>query len=427
MTTSLAKSLRVFVVVVAVAAAAGGLWFGGMWYAHQQMGMEDGGASGDDMSGMDMGPTTRSMSPMPKQDDMASDVPGYAKLKVPPELQQQIGVTTGTVELAPLKMSVKTVGIVRPDETRLSNVYVKTDGWVQEVFVDFVGKTVKEGAPLLSIYSPDFVTAQREYLIARKNRSTELSAGVESSLASSVMQKLKLLDIPEDEIQQLEKTGEPSIYLTLNSPRTGTVVAKNVLPGQRIMPSDKLFEIADLSTVWVQAKVYEFQLPHVELSQPAIVKIDAFPDRIFEGKVVFVQPILDEQARTTDVRIELPNPEGLLKIGMFAGVEIMHTMGDGLLTPLSSVIRTGDRDIVFRVEKDNRFVPVEVTISPIKFGERFQVLEGLTKGDRVVTSANFLIDSESRLRSGGGGAMPGMEGMDMGGMDMGGQGSGTRN
>ncbi|HUG69363.1 MAG TPA: efflux RND transporter periplasmic adaptor subunit [Pirellulaceae bacterium] len=151
MNTSLAKSLRVFVAVIIVVAAAGGLWFGGMWYAHQQMGMEDGGASGDDMSGMDMGPSTRSMSPLPKQDDMASDVPGYAALKVPPELQQQIGVTTDTVELAPLKMSVKTVGIVRPDETRLSNVYVKTDGWVQEVFVDFVGKTVKEGAPLLSI------------------------------------------------------------------------------------------------------------------------------------------------------------------------------------------------------------------------------------------------------------------------------------
>ena len=202
MTTSLAKSLRVFVVVVAVAAAAGGLWFGGMWYAHQQMDMGAGGAPADEMPGMAMGSGTRSMPPM---SDMASDVPGYAAVKVPPELQQQIGVTTGTVELAPLKMSVKTVGIVRPDETRLSNVYVKTDGWVQEVFVDFVGKTVKEGAPLLSIYSPDFVTAQREYLIARKNRSTDLSAGVESSLASSAMQKLKLLDIPEDEIQQLEK------------------------------------------------------------------------------------------------------------------------------------------------------------------------------------------------------------------------------
>ena len=158
------------------------------------------------------------------------------------------------------------------------------------------------------------------------------------------------------------------------------------------------------------------------MGQPAIVKIDAFPGKIFQGKVEFVHPILDEQARTTDVRIELPNPDGSLKLGMFAGVEIMHTMGDGLLTPLSSVIRTGDRDVVFRVEKDNRFVPVEVTISPVKFGERFQVLEGLTKGDRVVTSANFLIDSESRLRSGGGGSMPGMEGMDMGG-----QGSGTRN
>ena len=166
----------------------------------------------------------------------------------------------------------------------------------------------------------------------------------------------------------------------------------------------------------MQAKVYEYELPHVELGQPVFVTVSAYPEETFEGKVVFIQPVLDERSRTTDVRVELPNPAGQLKIGMFADVKIEHTMGDGLLVPMSAVIRTGDRDVVFRVEQEGRFVPVVVIISPIKFGDRFHVLKGLKDGDQVVTSANFLIDSESRLQSGGGGSMPGMEGMDMGDM-----------
>jgi Cu(I)/Ag(I) efflux system membrane fusion protein len=177
--------------------------------------------------------------------------------------------------------------------------------------------------------------------------------------------------------------------------------------------------VADLSTVWVQAKVYEYELPHVELGQPVSVTLPALPDQKLTGKVVFIQPTVEEATRTVQVRVELPNPKGLLKLGMFANVEIQHTMGKGLLVQTSAVIRTGERDIAFHVMSSDHFMPVEVKISAFKFGDHFHVLEGLKAGDKVVTSANFLIDSESRLRIGGMGGMPGMPGMNMKGMDQG--------
>jgi Cu(I)/Ag(I) efflux system membrane fusion protein len=177
-----------------------------------------------------------------------------------------------------------------------------------------------------------------------------------------------------------------------------------------------LYVLADLSTVWVQAKVYEYELPHVELGQPATVTLAALPEQKLTGKVVFVQPTVEETTRTVQVRVELPNDKGLLKPGMFANVEIQHTMGEGLLVPTSAVIRTGERDIVYRMGPQGKFEPIEVKISSFKFGDRFQILEGLKAGDKVVTSANFLIDSESRLRIGGG-MMPGMDMGEMKGKD----------
>ena len=223
---------------------------------------------------------------------------------------------------------------------------------------------------------------------------------------------MKLLDVSDQELEELERTGKPREFMTLRSPVTGTVIEKNVLEHEYITPRRDLYVVADLSTVWVQAKVYEYELPHIELGKPAAVTVAALPGRQFPGKVVFVQPTVEEATRTIQVRVELPNPDGWLKPGMFADIVITHPMGEGLLVPTSAVIRTGERDIAFRVESKNRFVPVEVEIGEVKFGDRFQVLKGLQEGDRVVTSANFLIDSESRLQEGG----SGMPGMDMGGM-----------
>jgi Cu(I)/Ag(I) efflux system membrane fusion protein len=339
----------------------------------------------------------------------ASTVPNHAVVMISPELQQRIGVTVGVVEKAPLRMKVRTVGIVRPNETKLARVHIRTEGWTQKQFVNFVGAYVSKGDPLLSIYSPDFLTTQQQYL-------DDLQAG-QKDLAAMARQRLELWDVPSDVIAKITRAGKPQTYLTLRSPITGTVLERNVFEDQYITPKNELYVVADLSTVWVQAKVYEYELPHIELGQVVQVTLPSLPGRELTGKVVFIQPTVEEPARTVQVRVELPNKDGQLKPGMFAHVTIEHHMGEGLLAPTSAILRTGTRDIAFRAEHGNHFVPVLVKISPFQFGNRFHILEGLKAGDRVTTAANFLIDSESRLRVGGGGGMPGMPGMDRGGKD----------
>ncbi|MBW3542800.1 MAG: efflux RND transporter periplasmic adaptor subunit [Planctomycetes bacterium] len=403
----LAGMLVLLVVALGLAQAQG--WLNATWNgfsnsndtaAHSQHeGMQG-------MPGMKMGDGGESMP-------MDSGVSGYAPVMIEPGLQQRIGVTIGQVEREPLRMSVKTIGIIRPDETRTARVHLKTEGWVEELFVNFTGQKVQQGDPLLAIYSPEFLTAQVEYLVARE--SEQLGGGGRGgrSLAQTSLRKLRLWDVPPDELRELERTGRARENLTLRSPVSGTVLEKNVLQEERVTPQRELYVISDLSTVWVQAKIYQYELPHVELGKPATVTIPGLPGRRFEGTVVFIQPTVEEATRTVEARVELPNPDGLLKPGMFVEVEIQHPMGEGLLVPAAAVFRTGERDIVFRAEEGDRFVPVVVEISPMKFAEeRYHVLKGLNAGERIITSANFLIDSESRLRSGGGGMMPGME-MDM--------------
>jgi len=192
------------------------------------------------------------------------------------------------------------------------------------------------------------------------------------------------------------------------------VLEKKAFEGQYVMPQGEIYVVADLSTVWVQAKIYAYELPHIELGMPASVSFPSLPMRQFTGKVVFVDPVVDEMSRTVQVRVELPNPGGEMRPGMFGDILITHAMGSGLTVPTSAVIRTGERDIVFRAVSADRFVPVQVKISPLQFEDRFEIVEALKAGDRVVTSANFLIDSESRLLAGGG-SMAGMPGMDSGG------------
>jgi Cu(I)/Ag(I) efflux system membrane fusion protein len=325
---------------------------------------------------------------------------------IPGELQQRIGVRTGRVERGPLVMSVDALGIVQPNETQVARVNIKTEGWIDKLFVNYVGQVVSQGDPLLSIYSPQFLSTQQELLSALRSEKTV--GGGQPTISAAARRRLELWDVPPGEIDQLVRTGQPQDDLVLKSPISGTVLEQKVFEKQYVTPEKELYVIADLSTVWVQAKVYEYEIPHVELGQPATITIASLPDRQFTGKVVFVQPTVEEVTRTVQVRVELPNQEGLFKPGMFAQISITHPMGEGLLVPTSAVLRTGERDIAYRVEPGDHFVPVAVKISPIQFGERFQVLEGLAETDQVVTSANFLIDSESRIRLGGGG-MAGMQ------------------
>ncbi len=341
----------------------------------------------------------------------AAAPPGYTDVRLTPEVQQRIGVTVGTVEQTLLEMTIRTVGIVQPDETRLAHIHVKTEGWVDRLYVSYTGQHVKAGDPLLSIYSPLFFSAQQEFLTALRASKADIGQPEDQRVVlDTARRRLELWDIPEDEIDQLSRSGRPRKSLTLRSPIAGTVMEKQTFAGQYVTPQSDLYVVANLSTVWMQARVFQYELTHVALGMPATVSFQSTPGRITVGKIVFIDPVVDEVSRSAQVRIELANPSGELRPGMFGDVSIGHTMGKGLTVPASAIIRTGERDIAFRVLAADRFAPVEVKISPISFGDRFQVLAGLKAGDEVVTSANFLIDSESRLEAGAG-SMAGMPGM----------------
>jgi Cu(I)/Ag(I) efflux system membrane fusion protein len=318
-------------------------------------------------------------------------------VSVPVAVQQRIGVTLGEATHTPLRMRVSTVGIVRPDETRLAHVHLKTEGWVTKLHVDFTGQKVRAGEPLLTIYSPAFFTAQREFLSALAVAKASPSPDQQIVL-DAARRRLELWDVPKEEIESLESSGNAAAELTLRSPIGGTVLEKKVFAGMYVTPQDELYLVADLSAVWVQAKVYEYELPHIEVGMPATVTLPALPQRRLEGKVAFIDPTVDEATRTVQVRIELPNEQGELRPGMFANAVIEHEMGHGLTVPETAVIRTGERAVAFVAAGTGRFVPVEIVVSPISFEGRLHVLSGLDHGQTVVTSANFLIDSESRLR-----------------------------
>ncbi len=354
-------------------------------------------AESDSMRGMDMS------TPRP---------PGYTEVTLPAEVQQRIGVTVGTVEQTPLEMTIRTVGIVQSPETRIAHIHVKTEGWVDRLYVSYTGQRVKLGDPLLSIYSPMFFSAQQEFLTALRASKTDIGQPDDQKMVlETARRRLELWDVPEDEIDQLASSGQPRKSLVLRSPISGTVMEKQAFAGQYVTSQSDLYLVADLSTVWMQARVFQYELTHVALGMPATVSFQSMAGKPLTGRIVFIDPVVDEMSRTAQVRIELANASGQLRPGMFGDVTIGHAMGKGLTVPASAIIRTGERDIAFKVVAADRFAPVEVKISPIGFGDRFQVLEGLAAGDQVVTSANFLIDSESRLEAGAS-SMAGMPGMD---------------
>jgi Cu(I)/Ag(I) efflux system membrane fusion protein len=350
------------------------------------------GHEGMNMPGMDMGGTS-----MPEQKSESS-VPGHAIVTISPERQQLIGVRLGKVVRDKLVMSVSAVGIVEPDQTRLVRIQSRVSGWISKLYVNFVGQKVAKNDPLLEIYSPDLVSTQNEYLLARSRQPAAEGTLSQSDLAQSSRRRLELYGVAPQEIAEIERTGKPRDTLLLRSPIAGEVLSRDVFQGSYIEPSTQLYRIADLSVVWLQAKVYEYELPHIEIGQRVDVTLLTEPHDTLQGKVSFVEPLVQEATRTTNVRVEINNSTGRLKPGMYAELRIEHQMGEGLLIPDSAVLRTGERAIAFRALPDGRFEPVAVKLGS-RFGTRVQVLEGLEEGDEVVTSAGFLIDSESRLKT----------------------------
>ena len=338
-------------------------------------------------------------------------VPGYVPVKISRERQQMMGITLDEVRLMNLEQSIRTVGLVAAEETRLHHVHTKFEGYIEDIYVNFVGEYVKKGDPLFSIYSPELVATQKEYLLALRAKRKFSSLGSDSSLSGvdlleAARQRLSLWDIKADEIAQLEKTEQPVKAMKIYSPVTGTVTAKTALQGMRVMPADSLYDIIDLSSVWVLADVYEVNLPFVRIGQPAEISLTYQPGKAWRGQVTFIYPTLDEKTRTVKVRIELSNPSGLLKPEMYANVEFKGSLGKALAVPESAVITTGERAVVFVAKGEGEFEPREVSTG-VKVRNFYEIRSGLTAGEKVVTGANFLLDSESKLKaaiSGAGGS-----------------------
>ncbi len=351
------------------------------------------------------------MESIQKEGKMQEVSPGTVQIN--PARQQLIGVKIGTAEMKPLEKVIRTVGRIDYDEKRIVTVSPKIGGWIEDLFVDFTGRYVREGEPLLTIYSPELVSTQEEYLIAlRAKRDLAKSPFPEvarsgDSLAESAKRRLKLWDITDDQIRILEETGQSKKTLTLYSPFSGFVLEKIAYKGMSVMPGMALFKLADLSVVWLYADIYEYELPFIRLGQQASIQLSYTPGETFTGKAIYIYPSLNPETRTAKVRFEIPNLQGRLKPEMYANVEIKVHLGQKLVVPEGAIIDTGLRQMAIVDRGNGYFEPREVKVGA-KVDNYYEVIKGLKAGERVVTSANFLIDSESKLKEAVG-AMAGME------------------
>lgn len=330
--------------------------------------------------------------------------------KISPDKQQLIGIKSDTVKSLSLEKTIRTVGRVDFDESRISHVNVKFPGYIEELYVNFTGTFVKKGDPLFRVYSPELVATHEEHLLALKAKKyfesspfKEVSSGGHS-LLEAVRQRLRLWDVSEEEIQQMEQEGKPIKYITIYAPIGGFVIEKMAFEGMAYNAGQTLFRIADLSTVWVQADIYEFELPLVRIGQKATIKLSYLPGQNFTGRLNYIYPYLEPQTRTAKVRFVAANPAGKLKPDMYADIELKVALGKTLAVPNEAVLDTGIRQMVFLDRGNGLFEPREVKLGQ-RVDEYQAVLDGIQEGDRIVTSANFLIDSESSLKA----AMAGMK------------------
>ena len=327
-----------------------------------------------------------------------------AALQLTPDRRRMLGVSSTPVRLVDLSRTIRTVGRITADERRWHHIHTKYEAYVEGLNVDFTGKFVRKGEPLLSLYSPELVATQQEYLLAFRAQKQLGASSLPEVVCGGVdmldaaRQRLLLWDIRPADIDRLERTGEVRRTLHLYSPVSGYVLGKTAYHGMRVMPADSLFDIADLSHLWVLADVYESDLASVRLGMPAELSVTYLPGRTWSGKVTFISPTVEEKTRTIKVRVEVDNEGQDLKPEMFADVVLRSSLGKGLVVPESAIVNAGDRQLVFVDRADGQLEPREVHAAG-KVEGGMQVRHGLTEGDRVVTSANFLLDSESSLRA----------------------------
>src|SRR5882672_2672092 len=324
---------------------------------------------------------------------------------------QSIGVKIGKVERKLVEDEIHTTGNVAVDETRLAYVQVRYSGYIERVFADATYQHIRKGQPLFTIYSPDLVATEREYLVAKQNQQQMAQStvpGVASSAASlldAASERLKQWGVPQQEIARLESTSQVQQELEFDSPVSGYITERNALPSVAVQPDMRLFTVANLSSVWVQAQVFQNDLGRIKVGDPATLTVSTFPGRTFRGRVDFIYPQLDTDTRTAKVRVVFSNSDLQLKPGMFVNVALKVPMGRQLVIPASGVLQSGTRQITFVTRSDGYLDPREVELGP-RVGDDFIVLKGLKAGEQIVTSANFLIDSESQLQSALGSFVP---------------------
>jgi len=355
-------------------------------------------------------------SPVPRKDEMGmdyvpvyeeevsgggSDVKGRAEVFIDPSRQQLIGLRTAAVTRGEIGSEWRTVGRVQVDPTRVNKISAKTAGYVERIYVDFIGKPVKRGEPLFTYYSPELLAAQQEYLIALRTQSSNpggaLSTG-DSLVLAAAKKKLQLWDVPESAIRRIEQTGEVTKAVIFISPVSGYVTAKNIVEGSSLNMGETAYEITNLDSVWIMADGYQSDAGRAEVGMAATVSLESLPNRNYQGIVEFIDPVLDPSSRTYKIHVHVANPNGELKPDMFAEIKFQQTAHETLTVPIDAIIPSGRGNMVFVAIGDGKFQPRAVKLGA-KSNDRVEVVEGLSEGESVVTRANFLVDSESSLRA----------------------------
>lgn len=351
----------------------------------------------------------------PKAGDPWAEFENTKTVEIPVDKQQLIGVKTATASVQPLHRLIRTIGRIEYDERRLTTVNTKIEGWIEKLYISATGDFVKNGAPVAEIYSPELYATQQEFLNVlqwtKKNSSASTPRNLNypgdssfagmltrdsESILEAARQRLRLWDISPAQIEKIAQTGKPIRTLTISSPVSGYVLQKTALQGMRVMPGEKLLDIVDLSTVWVVADIYEYDLPFVKTGQKATISLSYFAGKQFESTIDYLYPTLAGETRTAKARFTIANPGGELKPQMYSDVEIFIDLGEKLAIPEAAVINTGNRRLVY-VDTGGAFEPREVTTG-IRADGLVEVTEGLEADEKVATEANFLIDSEARLK-----------------------------
>lgn len=317
---------------------------------------------------------------------------------------KSIGVTYDVAREKKINKTIRTVGYLEADERRIAHIHVKFDGWIEKLFINFTGEKVKAGDALFTVYSPDLVSTQQEYLLSLhakevlgKHATATAGIGIKGAFQAA-KKRLLLFGISEKDILKLKKTGKVTRTMTIDSPIKGTVTHKTALDGMHIKPGDELYTIADLSQLWILGDIYEYELPYIQLGQIAKVTLTYLPNQAFNAKLDFIYPTIDKKTRTVKVRFEIDNKKDNLKPGMYANLELNIPLGKRLVIPKDAVLLTGKRNIVFVYHGDGKIEWRDVKLG-VRSENLVEIVSGIQIGEKVITSANFLIDSESQLKS----------------------------